>query len=134
MADLPDKLYYSIREVSEHTGIEPHVLRYWESEFPSLRPKRNRGGTRAYRRKDIDDILTIRRLLHEEGYRIDGARKALRDRQKSAAQSDKTPKPQLAMPFSELDRPEKIRQIREGLLEVLDLVRDLKPSNEKDKG
>ena len=65
MADLPDKLYYSIREVAGHTGVEPHVLRYWESEFPSLRPRRNRAGTRTYRRRDVDEILAIKTLLHD---------------------------------------------------------------------
>ena len=65
---LLDKLYYSIREVATHTGVEPHVLRYWESEFPSLRPKRSRAGSRSYRKKDVEEVLKIRSLLHDEGY------------------------------------------------------------------
>jgi DNA-binding transcriptional MerR regulator len=127
MTDLPDKLYYSIREVSTHTKIEPHVLRYWESEFPSLRPKRNRGGTRTYRRKDVDEILAIRQLLHDEGYRIEGARKALRDRQKAGSSPGQASKQQMTMSFADLDRPEKVRQIKKGLQEVLQMIQDLKP-------
>ncbi len=126
MTDLPDKLYYSIREVSTHTNIEPHVLRYWESEFPSLRPKRNRGGTRTYRRKDVDEILAIRQLLHDEGYRIEGARKALRDRQKSGTKPGQAGKQQITMAFADLERPEKVRQIKKGLQEVLQMIQDLK--------
>jgi DNA-binding transcriptional MerR regulator len=71
------KTYYSIREVCGLTGLEPHVLRYWESEFPLLRPKKNRAGNRAYRDKDIDTILTIKKLLYEEQYTITGAKKKL---------------------------------------------------------
>ncbi|MBN1981156.1 MAG: MerR family transcriptional regulator [Chitinivibrionales bacterium] len=71
------KTYYSIREVCELTGLEPHVLRYWESEFPQLRPKKNRAGNRAYRDKDIEIIVTIKHLLYEEQYTIPGAKKKL---------------------------------------------------------
>lgn len=71
------KTYYSIREVCELTALEPHVLRYWESEFPQLRPKKNRAGNRAYREKDIEIIMTIKNLLYEEQYTIPGAKKKL---------------------------------------------------------
>ncbi len=71
------KTYYSIREVCEQTGLEPHVLRYWESEFTLLRPKKNRAGNRAYREKDIETIQTIKKLLYEEQYTIPGAKKKL---------------------------------------------------------
>lgn len=71
------KTYYSIREVCDSTDLEPHVLRYWESEFPLLRPKKNRAGNRAYREKDIETILTIKHLLYEEQYTIPGAKKKL---------------------------------------------------------
>ncbi len=71
------KTYYSIREVCDRTDLEPHVLRYWESEFPILRPKKNRAGNRAYREKDIETILTIKHLLYEEQYTIPGAKKKL---------------------------------------------------------
>lgn len=71
------KTYYSIREVCDQTGLEPHVLRYWESEFSLLRPKKNRAGNRAYREKDIEIILNIKRLLYDEQYTIPGAKKKL---------------------------------------------------------
>jgi DNA-binding transcriptional MerR regulator len=76
---MPDnkKTYYSISEVCSKTALEPHVLRYWESEFTQLRPKKNRAGNRAYRDKDIDIILYIKYLLYEEQYTIPGARKKL---------------------------------------------------------
>jgi len=60
-----EKLYYSITEVGEMTGLKPHILRYWESEFPFLRPKRNRAGNRIYRKKDIELIMLIKKLLYE---------------------------------------------------------------------
>ncbi|MBD3392389.1 MAG: MerR family transcriptional regulator [Chitinivibrionales bacterium] len=71
------KTYYSIREVCAQTALEPHVLRYWESEFPQLRPKKNRAGNRAYRDKDIETIRHIKKLLYEEQYTIPGAKKKL---------------------------------------------------------
>ena len=71
------KLYYSIGEVSQLTGLEQHVLRYWETEFPELSPQKNRAGRRIYTRTDIEFIERIKRLLKEEKYTIEGARKAL---------------------------------------------------------
>jgi len=71
------KTYYSISEVCSQTGLEPHVLRYWESEFPQLRPKKNRAGNRAYRDKDIEIIRYIKFLLYDEQFTIPGAKKKL---------------------------------------------------------
>lgn len=73
------KLYYSIGEVGELTGLPPYTLRSWEKEFPCLRPKRVRGKNRAYRPRDIGIILLIKRLLHEERYSTAGARRKLRN-------------------------------------------------------
>lgn len=73
------KLYYSISEVCALTGLEQHVLRYWESEFPQLRPKKNRSGNRAYRSKEIKIIRYIKYLLYEEMYTIPGAKKKMAD-------------------------------------------------------
>jgi DNA-binding transcriptional MerR regulator len=75
-SELPDKLFFRIGEAAEIVGVEPHVLRYWETEF-KLRPKRSSSGQRLYRRQDIARFLRIKRLLHEEGFTIAGARKAL---------------------------------------------------------
>ena len=74
--EVPDKLFFRIGEAASIVGVEPHVLRYWESEF-KLRPQRSSSGQRMYRRKDIGKLLRIRRLLHEQGFTIAGARKAL---------------------------------------------------------
>ncbi len=73
------KLYYSISEVCTMTGLEQHVLRYWESEFPQLRPKKNRSGNRAYRAKEIKIIRYIKYLLYEEMFTIPGAKKKMAD-------------------------------------------------------
>ena len=73
------KMYYSISEVADMTGVKAHVLRYWETEFPSLRPKKNRAGNRNYRPKDIKAILVIRDLLYKEKFTISGARKKLQE-------------------------------------------------------
>ncbi|MFQ5741852.1 MAG: MerR family transcriptional regulator [Acidobacteriota bacterium] len=71
------KLFYKIGEVCEICGIQPHVLRYWESEFPILSPAKNRAGQRIYRPKELELVKTIQRLLHDEGYTVAGARKKL---------------------------------------------------------
>ena len=74
---VPDKLFYKIGEVSRITKIEPYVLRYWETEFPTLKPRKNKSGQRVYIRKDLDQILLIKELLYEEKYTIEGVRKKL---------------------------------------------------------
>lgn len=74
--EIPDKLYFRIGEVAELVGVEPHVLRYWEQEF-RLRPHRSASGQRLYRKQDLARFLRVRQLVHEEGYTIAGARKAL---------------------------------------------------------
>ena len=74
-----NRIYHSIREVSEKTGIEPQVLRYWEREFPMLQPRRARAGKRLYRERDIKIILAIRRLRQDEKYTVRGARERLRE-------------------------------------------------------
>jgi len=74
---LPDKLYFRIGEVSRITGLATHVLRFWESEFSKLRPKRTSSGQRLYRKADVELILKIRHLLHEKKFTIAGAREHL---------------------------------------------------------
>lgn len=75
----PVKLYYRIGEVSEIVGVEPHVLRYWETEFRTIRPQKSRKGQRIYSRRDVDKLLRVKDLLYNQGYTIVGARKRLRD-------------------------------------------------------
>ena len=77
MGSIPDKLYFRIGEVKKITGVEPHVLRYWESEFKIIRPQRATSKQRLYRRVDVENILTIKKLLYEDGYTVPGARKFL---------------------------------------------------------
>ncbi|MBI4169597.1 MAG: MerR family transcriptional regulator [Acidobacteria bacterium] len=78
MADsIPRKLFYKIGEVCELTDTQPYVLRFWESEFPQLAPKKSPSGQRLYRKKDIDLVIEIKKLLYQEGYTIAGARKKL---------------------------------------------------------
>jgi DNA-binding transcriptional MerR regulator len=72
---LPDKLFYKIGEVSKITGVETYVLRYWETEFPFLRPRKNRSGQRVYVKKDLEMIMQIRKMLYLERYTIEGVRK-----------------------------------------------------------
>lgn len=74
---IPDKLYFKIGEVCELTGIKQHALRYWESEFTILRPQRASSKQRLYRRSDVENIFRIKNLLHEQGFTIAGAKKAL---------------------------------------------------------
>jgi len=73
------RIYYSISEVSKLTGIEPYVLRYWETEFEQLKPAKNRAGNRIYTNRDIKIIMMIKRLLREESYTIEGAKKVLKN-------------------------------------------------------
>lgn len=86
---IPDKLYFKIGEVAELAGVKPHVLRYWESEFGSFRPAKSRSKQRLYTRKDIELVLRLKDLLHNQGFTISGARKKLRSesRQKSVTAS-----------------------------------------------
>lgn len=74
---IPDKLFFKIGEVSRLAGVEPYVLRYWETEFSFLKPRKNRAGQRVYLRKDVDKILQVRTLLYEEKYTIAGVRRRL---------------------------------------------------------
>jgi len=87
---IPEKLFYKIGEVSRITGVEPYVLRYWETEFPFLKPRKSRSGQRLYVKKDIDTILEIKRLLYEEKYTIEGVRKKLSGSSLQVVSSDKS--------------------------------------------
>jgi DNA-binding transcriptional MerR regulator len=75
---IPDKLFFRIGEVSQLVGVEPYVLRYWESEFPGLSPKKSNTGQRMFRRKDVEMLLNIKQLLYDKKFTIEGARKALK--------------------------------------------------------
>jgi len=81
---FPDKLFYRIGDVSEITGIKPHILRYWETEFSGLHPRKNRAGQRLYERRDVELVLEIKKLLYEQRYTISGAKKFLARQHKQA--------------------------------------------------
>src|SRR4051795_1662311 len=90
-SEIPDKLYFRIGEVAKLAGIKPYVLRFWESEFPSLGPKKSGTGHRLYRRKDVEQVLEIKRLLYEKRFTIEGARKFLEARPKKTANAAAEP-------------------------------------------
>jgi DNA-binding transcriptional MerR regulator len=106
---IPDKMYFKIGEVSEITGLEAHVLRFWESEFKNIKPRRTSTGQRMYRKNDIELILYIKYLLHNEKFTIQGARKYI----ESGSEHQKKPKPgtktpDLAFIRSELEEIKKL--------------------------
>jgi len=111
---IPDKLYFRIGEVATLCHLPAYVLRFWESEFPQLKPVKSSTGQRMYRRRDVESVLRIKQLLYEQGFTIAGARQQLR----AETKSDKT---QAAIPFPTHATPE-IQHIRQGLREILDLL------------
>lgn len=111
---IPDKLYFRIGEVATLCHLPAYVLRFWESEFPQLRPIKSSTGQRMYRKRDVESVLRIKQLLYEQGFTISGARQHLR----AETRSDKS---QTAIPFPTHAAPE-IQHIRRGLREILDLL------------
>jgi DNA-binding transcriptional MerR regulator len=111
--EIPNKLYFKIGEVSELLGLEPYVLRYWESEFPVLSPKKSGTGHRLYRRKDVELLLRIKHLLYEKRFTIEGARQSLQA-------SAKAPKPEGAKRVQrELFSSDPLPEIRRELEDIL---------------
>jgi DNA-binding transcriptional MerR regulator len=111
---IPDKLYFRIGEVATLCHLPAYVLRFWESEFPQLKPVKSGTGQRMYRKRDVESVLRIKQLLYEQGFTIAGARQQLRTESKS----DKT---QAAIPFPAQSAPE-LQHIRQGLREILNLL------------
>jgi DNA-binding transcriptional MerR regulator len=116
---IPDKLYFKIGEVAELTGIKPHVLRYWESEFASFRPAKSRSRQRLYRRKDVELVLRLKDLLHNQGFTIAGAKKKLRE-PPAAVLQDQLPLPLL--PSSERLLLEEVRNDLRRLRKSLNII------------
>lgn len=114
--NIPEKLYYKIGEVSRIAGVEPYVLRYWESEFRIVNPERSRSKQRLYTRKDLEMIMEIKRLLYDERYTIEGAKKRIMGRDKGPAQ-------QLSMGFQEGFYRQLLVEIREELKALKRLLR-----------
>jgi DNA-binding transcriptional MerR regulator len=114
--EIPDKLYFKIGEVSDLLGVEPYVLRYWETEFSVLSPKKSGTGHRLYRRKDVELLLRIKHLLYEKRFTIEGARQSL--------QADaKAPKPKAIKRIQqELFSSDPLPEIRKELADILQLL------------
>lgn len=108
------KLYYSISEAAEHTGVPPHVLRYWESEFPQLHPKKGRGGNRLYSEHDLTLLTRIQDLLHNKKFTIAGAR-----RQLELGLEEEAPATQ-ATSVTETDILDEVKRELKDILELLD--------------
>jgi len=87
---LPPKLYFRIGEVASLVGVEPHVLRYWEREFRTIRPNKSAKGQRVYSRRDVENLLRVRELLYGQGFTIAGARKKLRDKEETDVAATET--------------------------------------------
>jgi len=111
---IPDKLYFRIGEVATLCRLPAYVLRFWESEFPQLKPVKSSTGQRMYRRRDVESVLRIKQLLYEQGFTIVGARQQLR----SEAKADRG---QAAIPFP-TQSPAQLQNIRQGLREILNLL------------
>lgn len=120
--EIPDKLYFRIGEVSRLAGIKPYVLRFWESEFSTLGPKKSGTGHRLYRRKDVELVFQIKQLLYEKRYTIEGARKILEKR------SGAEPLPPIELPAPTKGQAELFSnapafdEIRRELAEILNLL------------
>ena len=125
---IPNKLFFKIGEVCEITDTQPYVLRYWESEFPALAPAKNSSGQRIYRRRDIETVLRIKQLLYDEGFTIAGAKKRLESEMQGRVE---TPQPAptgnggggaAGAEREAAGRDDAIKQLREGLREILTLL------------
>jgi DNA-binding transcriptional MerR regulator len=127
---IPDRLYFKIGDVARLCGVEPYVLRFWETQFPQLKPNKSGTGQRLYRRREVEMALEIKRLVHGEGYTISGARQAL----EGAHRRSPTPVPRAQSPVQESNprlaetpkRPEAVAaavgQIRAELREIVSLL------------
>jgi DNA-binding transcriptional MerR regulator len=117
--EIPNKLYFRIGEVAKLAGIKPYVLRFWESEFSGLGPKKSGTGQRLYRRKDVELVLEIKRLLYEKRFTIEGARKMLETKPKREAAKRESPRRQADL-FPSTSAL--YQEVRKELNEILELL------------
>lgn len=117
LPEIPDKRYFAIGEVATLCDVRPHVLRYWEQEFPQLKPLKRRGNRRYYQQADVQMVRTIRSLLYEEGFTITGARQRLRDLQRAALAESGQP-----AASARQDRQTEIGHLRDELESLLRLL------------
>ncbi|HEX2676384.1 MAG TPA: MerR family transcriptional regulator [Polyangiales bacterium] len=127
MAELPDKLFFKIGEVAQIVGVRPHVLRYWESEFNAIKPMKTRGAHRVYRRRDVELAMLVRRLLHDEGLTIAGAKKRLRD-----SGHDRVSSPPDPVAAREVGSRSELLAVREELAGLLDQISALVAGDDPD--
>jgi DNA-binding transcriptional MerR regulator len=113
---IPDRLYFRIGDVSKLCRLPAYVLRFWETEFPQLKPTKSSTGQRMYRRRDVENVLRIKRLLYEEGFTIAGARQQLRSEVRNKTQA------QPPLPFTGKAAHDGLKHIRQGLREILGIV------------
>lgn len=116
IAGIPDKPFFKIGEAARLCAVKPYVLRYWETEFSSLRPQKTRSQQRLYRPKDVELLLKIRHLLYDERFTIEGARGRLRELGHDEAAPPPLPPPEVA--------PETLRKIKQGLEDLIRIVAD----------
>ena len=112
---IPDKLYFRIGEVAKLCKLPAYVLRFWESEFPQLKPVKSSTGQRMYRQRDVENVLHIKKLLYEEGFTIAGARQQLKAEARPA-------KLQSGLPFPKQGRSDNLKKVRQGLQEILGIL------------
>jgi DNA-binding transcriptional MerR regulator len=112
---VPDKLYFRIGEVAQLCQLPTYVLRFWETEFPQLKPGKSSTGQRMYRRREVETALRIKKLLYADGFTIAGARQQLREEAKSGAK-------QPALPFHAGPSRDGLKHIRQGLKEILGIL------------
>jgi DNA-binding transcriptional MerR regulator len=112
---IPDKLYFRIGEVAKLCRLPAYVLRFWETEFPQLKPTKSSTGQRMYRQRDLENVLRIKKLLYDEGYTIAGARQQLRTESKAV-------KAQVGLPFPRRAGGDGLKRVRQGLQEILGIL------------
>lgn len=122
--EIPNKLYFKIGEVAKLAGVEPYVLRYWETEFKEISPVKSRTKQRLYRRKDIDTVINIKKLLYQEGFTIDGARKRMREMrgEKEEAKDLTNDDEQLLLGFSNGKDIKFLKELKKNLEELLKIL------------
>jgi DNA-binding transcriptional MerR regulator len=113
---IPDKLYFRIGEVAKLCKLPTYVLRFWETEFPQLKPVKSNTGQRMYRQRDVENVLRIKKLLYEEGFTIAGARQQLKEESKPAQRQN-------GLPFPKSHRKDSLKKVRQGLQEILVILK-----------
>ena len=115
-SSIPDKPFFKIGEAARLCAVKPYVLRYWETEFGSLKPQKTRSGQRLYRRQDVELLLRIRHLLYDQRFTIEGARTRLRELGHDEAAAAPLPAPEVGV--------ETMRKIKQAVIELIALVEE----------